>query len=112
MHDPAARVALQECSRQQADDVIALDEPALLVEEKATVVVAVPGDGAIGAVLAQRLDRCRVVLDEHRVRHAVRERAVRLVVHLDELEWQVLLELVDDQAGTAVACVHHDLQAA
>ena len=60
--------------------------------------------------LQQRLDRRGVVLDQHRVGHAVRERAVRLVVHLDELERQVLLELVDDQAGAAVAGVHDDLQ--
>ena len=47
---------------------------------------------------------------QHRVRHAVRERAVRLVVHLDELERQVLLELVDDQTRAAVAGMHDDLQ--
>ena len=60
--------------------------------------------------LRQRLDRCAVVLDQHRVRHAVRERAVRLVVHLDELERQERLELVDDQPRAAVAGVHDDLE--
>ena len=38
------------------------------------------------------------------------KRAVGLVVNLDELERQVRLELVDDQARAAVAGVHDDLQ--
>ncbi len=69
---------------------------AVLVEEEAAIEVAVPGDPEVRTVLAQRLDRRPVVLGQHRVRHAVREGAVRLVLHLDELERQERLEPVDD----------------
>ena len=39
----APRLAAQEHLGQQADQVVALDEAAVLVEEEAAVVVAVPG---------------------------------------------------------------------
>ena len=51
-----------------------------------------------------------MVLGQHRVRHAVRERAVGLVLHLDEFERQERRELVDDEPGAAVARMHHDLE--
>ncbi len=41
----------------------------------------------------------------------MRERAIGLVIDLDELERQVRLELVDDQPGAAVAGIDHDLEA-
>ena len=85
---------------------------ALLVEEEAAVVVAVPGEADVGARAADGIRRGRAVLLEHRIRHAVRERAVGVVIDLDELERQMRLELVDDEAGAAVARIHDDLELA
>ncbi len=50
------------------------------------------------------------VLLEHGIRDAVGKAAVRLMVDLDELERQVRLQPVDDEAGAAVAGIDHDLQ--
>ena len=102
----------RKASASKPDDVVALDERALRVEEEAAVVVAVPGDADIGAGLLERLERRAAVFLEHRVRHAVRERAVGFVAHLDELERQVRLELVDREPRAAVARVDHDLELA
>ena len=51
--------------------------------------------------------RC-AVFREDRVGHAVREMAIRLVMHFYEFERKVLFEFVDYQAGAAVAGVDHD----
>jgi hypothetical protein len=101
---------LQERRRQQPHDVVTLDEAAALVEQEAAVEVAVPRNAEVGLVPDHRLDGGDAVLLEQRVRYAVREVAVRRVVHLDEFEGQLRLQRVDDRAGTAVAGVHHDLQ--
>ena len=55
MHDARAGLALQEHLGQQADEVVALDEPALLIEEEAAVVVPVPGQADVRACLAHGL---------------------------------------------------------
>lgn len=49
------------------------------------------------------------VLWQDRVGHTVGEVTIGLVVHLDELEGQVLLKGIDHQARTAITGVHHDL---
>ena len=110
MHHLAARLAAQQHRGQQAHDVIALDETALFVEQETAVEVAIPGYAEVRLVGLDGLDGGRAVLLQHRVRDAVRKCAVRLVVHLDELERQVRLELIDDQAGAAVTGVDDDLE--
>src|SRR4029079_1075823 len=95
---------------EQTDDVVALDERAALVEQEAAIVVAVPGAAAIGAMPLGPLDRRDPVRLQHRIRHAVRERAVRRMIDLDELERQMRLELIDDQPGAAVAGVDDELE--
>ena len=92
MDDARTGLLLEEGLRKQTDEVVALDETARMVKEKAAVEVAVPSEAHIGAVLADRLDGGRAVGLEHRVRHAVREVAVGRVAHLDELERQMRLE--------------------
>ena len=57
VHDPLARVLLQEALREHPDDVVALDEVAALVEEEAAVVVAVPRNPEVGASACARVDR-------------------------------------------------------
>ena len=110
--DARAGLFGEERLGQQADDVVALDERALRVVEEAAVVVAVPGDADIGAGFAQRLERGPAVFFEHGVGHALREVAVRLVPHLDELERQMRLEFVHGEPGAAIARVHHHLELA
>ena len=56
-------------------------------------------------VLAQRLERAARFSSSIGLGTPLREFAVGLVVHLDELERQVRLELVDDEARAAVAGV-------
>ena len=98
VHDlAAARLAAQQHRGQQPDDVIALDEAALLIEEEAAVEIPVPGEPEIRAVGADRRDGRRAILLDHGVRDAVGKAAVGLVVDLDELERQVRLEPIDDQ---------------
>ena len=76
---------------KQPDDVIALDEAAVLVEQKTAVEIPVPGDAEIRALATDRRDRRLTILLEHRVRNAVRKEAVRRVVHLDEAKRQMRL---------------------
>ena len=49
VHDARAVMAAQERLGQQADQIVALDEAALLVEEEAAIVVPVPGESEVGA---------------------------------------------------------------
>ncbi len=110
VHDRRAAVLFEERRREQADDVVAVDEAPLLVEEEAAVEVAVEGDADVGAREAHVARRHLAVLLEHRVRHAVREVAVGLVVDLREAERQQLLEQVDADRRAAVAAIADDRQ--
>ncbi len=108
--DAGARLDFQKGFRQQTHEVVAFDELPVLVKEEAAVVIAVPRqpDGRPGP--AHDLRGGRLVLEEHGIRDAVRECSVRGVMDLDEFEGQVRLQLIDDQPGSAVARVDHDLQ--
>ena len=101
--DLGARVLGEERFREEAYHIITLDEAALFVKEEAAVEVAIPCHADICMLLAHDFRRRLAVLLQDRVRHAVREVAVRLVVDLDEVERELLLERVDDRAGRAVA---------
>ena len=57
VNDARTRLALQEHFRQQAHEVIAFDERAVLVEEEAAVVVAIPSKPDIGAGTAHGIGR-------------------------------------------------------
>ena len=52
-----ARVMRRSAAGEQADQVVALDEIALFVEEEAAVEVAVPGQAEVGAMLAHGVGR-------------------------------------------------------
>ena len=58
-------------------------------------------------MLADGLDGALAIGLEHGVGHAVGERAIDVVMHLDELEGQMRFEHVDDQARAAVAGIDH-----
>src|SRR5882724_12646848 len=47
VNDPRARLTLQKHFREQADEVIPFDELTVLVEEKAPVVVTIPGESDV-----------------------------------------------------------------
>ena len=98
----------EELVRQQADDVVAFDEAAGFVEEEAAVVVAVPGDTHGGAVFDDGICRGGAIFRQDGVGYAVGEVSVRLVVHFDKFERQVLFQFINHQAGAAVAGVADD----
>ena len=110
VHHFAAGLAAQQNRRQQADDVVPLDETAPLIEQKTAVEVPVPGDTEIRPGLADRLHRGLAVLLQHGIRDPVRKMPVRLMMNFDELERQMRFELVDDESGAAVAGIHHNFE--
>ncbi|MNZ21307.1 hypothetical protein D3C78_383780 [compost metagenome] len=55
MDDLATRLFLQESFGGQAEDVVTLDECAVLVEQEAAVEVAVPRDANVGVVVLDRI---------------------------------------------------------
>ena len=88
MHDLAARMPLERPLGQQPDEVVALDERPALVKEEASVEIAVPGDAKVGLLGHDGGGGHRPVLEQHGIRHPIREVAVRRVVELDELKRQ------------------------
>src|SRR5580692_2698392 len=98
VHHPAAGMAAQQNLRQQPHEVVSLDKAALLVEEEAAIKVAVPGEPQVRAVPADRSGGGSAILLEHGIWDAIRKMTVRLVVDLDEREWQMRFQRVDDQA--------------
>ncbi len=115
MNDFRARVFLEERFRQQADNVVALDELPFLVEQEAAVEVTVKGDAHVRTVLNHRVAGVVAALRQQRVRNTVREVAVRGVVHLDEGHRHVQrlkagFQRVHHRAGRAVTGVDDQLQ--
>src|SRR5690606_6013179 len=102
--------SLEKYRSEEAHDVVTLDKAAVLVEQEAAIVVSIPSDAAVGFVCLNRLDRGTPIVFEHPVRHSGGEGAVRLMVDLDEFEWQVLLERIDDRARPAVSGIDDDLE--
>ena len=105
----------QEGRREQADDVIAFDELAGLVKQEAAVEVAIPGDAHIGPVGDAPPRPCSAVFRQQRIGDAVRERAIRLMMYLDELDGngefpETRLDGIDDMPGGAVARVDDELE--
>src|SRR6202012_5998063 len=84
MHDPAAGLPAQQSRGQQADDVVALDEPALLIEQKTTIEIPVPSDAKVGAMRADGIHRRLAILLQHGIRNAMGEVADGVMVDLDE----------------------------
>src|SRR6202012_5435752 len=82
--DTTTRLTLQKRFGEQPYEVVTLDELAVLVEEKAAIVVAIPGQAHVRAGPAHHVRRGSLVLQQHRVGNAVGEGAVRLMVDLDE----------------------------
>lgn len=108
--DLGAGLTLEHHLGEQADEVIALDEASVGVEEETAVEVAVPGNGEVAAVFEQSLAGELAVFRQQRVGHAVGEVAVRLTVDENPVEGQVLGQCFDDRAGGAVAGVGEDLE--
>ncbi len=115
MNDLRPRVFLEEGFRQQADDVVALDELPFFVEQEAAVEVTVKGDPHIGTVLNHRVTGVVAALRQQRVRNTVREVAVRGVMHFDEGDRHVQrlkagLQGIHHRTGRAVTGVDDQLQ--
>ena len=52
MHDLATRMVGEDCLGQQADQVVALDEAAVVVEEETAVEIAIPRNAEVRAMFA------------------------------------------------------------
>ncbi|SVK48081.1 Uncharacterised protein [Acinetobacter baumannii] len=110
--DLRARLFLQEGLRQQADDIIALNEIAFFIEQEAAIEIAVERNAHISAMLTHRIGGIRTTLRQQWVGNTVRERAVRLVMHLDKLQrhtprLQLRLNSIDHMPCRTVARVDH-----
>ena len=110
VHDPAARIALQERFRQEADQIVAFNEFSLFVAEETTVEIPIPGNAQVGVGGQDGVAGLFPRGFQHRIRHAMRKSTVRLIIDLFQRERQSFFQLRQDRAGPAVAGVHDDLQ--
>ena len=110
MHHPRSALLLKKGLGKQADEVVALDKPPGVIEEKTAIEITIPSQADIGASRTDRLDGRTTIFLQHGVWHAVWEIAVGLVMDLDEFERQERLEQIDERAGTAVTGIHDDLE--
>ena len=108
-HNLRTRLLVQENLRQQADNVIAFDKICLLVKKEAAVEITIPGNTQISTTLAHNLGRSLTIWQQQRVGHTVRECAVRSFVQRDKFKRQMLRQLLQNRAGTAVAGVSNNL---
>ena len=91
MDDTAAGVASQQCFGQQADNVITLDEAALFHQTENTGQNPHPQAIPRSAPWAKhRIAGGSAIFRQQRVGNAVREAAVRLMMHANELEGQAI----------------------
>src|SRR5690606_5241040 len=109
-HDFRAGLLAQEGFSQHADDVVTLDELAVLIEEKAAIEIAIPGDTQISVMRFYGINRRRAIFFQQRIRNTVREFAIRLVMHLDEFERQKFFDTIDHQTGAAIAGIDDNFQ--
>ena len=95
---------------KQCGHEVAVDERALLVDEEASVGVAVPCDPEVGALVDDLAHDELPVLRQQRVGLVIGEVAVGLEVGLDQVESEALEDRPDHRAGHAVSTVDHDLE--
>src|SRR3546814_12896632 len=77
MDDLCARLALEHRFSEQSDDVVALDEVAVFVEQKTAIEVTIPGDAEVGVGAAHEIASRDAVLAQQGTRDAVWKPAVR-----------------------------------
>ena len=94
----------------KTDDIVSLDELALLVEEKTAIKITVPGNTEPGAIGQHRVPCDSPVFWQQRVRNAVRKSAVRLVTYLGNLQRQLFFEQIQDRPSTTVSGIDDDLE--
>ena len=113
MVPPGARSSI--AGGEKANDVFAIHKVAILVEEETAVEVAVPCDAEVGLVDTYGFSGDRPVFRQQRVRDAIRERRIRVMVQADELQRctgsaKHLSQGVEGWAGCAVAGVDENTQ--
>ena len=107
-HNLSARLLMQKDLCQQANDIIAFDKICLLIKQEAAVKVAVPGDAQISTAFADNLRRSLAVRHQQRIRYTVGEGAVRSFVQRNKFKRQMLSQLLEHRAGTAIAGISND----
>src|SRR4051812_45258419 len=110
MNNARALLTFKEYRCQQTYNVITFDERTSLIEQKAAIVIAVPCNAEISLVFLDGIySRCTIFF-QHRVRYAVRESAIRIVIDLDEFERQVFFKAINHRTRTTITSVHHHLE--
>ena len=80
------RILLQKRLRQQADNVVALNELTFFIEQEAAVKITVEGNPHIRTVFNHRIARVGPAFRQQRIRNTVGEVAIRRIVNFDELD--------------------------
>ncbi len=110
MHDARAGMILQQTLCDQPDDVIALDETAILVPEKTAVEITIPGNRQVRAAFQQALFCDLPVFRQQGVRQSVRKAAIRIQLHADELERQSRGQPLQDRSRRTIAGIGNHFQ--
>ena len=71
---------------KQPHEIIVLNVIPALVEEKATIEIAIPGDASIGVMFDDGQSGALPVFRQHRVRYASGKAAIWLVMNTDKLD--------------------------
>ncbi len=95
---------------QKPYDVIALNESSIAIEEEAAIKITIPGNSEICPRGAHGVRGRSAIFYQQRVGHAVGEMAIRLMVDLKKLEWQMWLQRIDDPTRTAITRRTNDLK--
>ncbi len=110
--DRLARMAGQDLGRQDLQQLIAEQDPALAIDHADPVAIAIEGDAELGAVRADRLDQILEVLGHGGIGMVVREAAVDLGEQQMMLARQRRGQRLERLAGGAVAGVPDHLEGA
>ena len=103
-------VLLQKRLGKKTDHVVTFDETARFVKQKTTVEVPVEGNAASRAAFDDCTGSFRTGVLQQRIRHAVGEETVGVVVNFYDVERQKFFQLVNDGTRRAVAGVDDDFQ--
>ena len=110
MNDALRAQARQKGLGQQADNVVALDEVAGAVEEKAAIEISIPRNTQICLLCHHPLGSRRAILYQQRIWNPVREVSIGLMVYLNELKREMGFQCINHAASPAVSRGTDDFQ--
>ncbi len=105
-----SRMLAQKCFCQQPDNIVALNKFALLIEQKTTVKIPIPGQAKIGTRGLHQITGVMATLWQQRVWNTVGKLPVRIMVHLDQLKGQKAFQRIEHRTGSTIAGIDDDFQ--